>query len=48
MMHSGLVLLTPMERYMQIAYTAKANLGCIFRQIGAKMLESEYQMLSLE
>ncbi|ROS00211.1 dCMP deaminase [Sinobacterium caligoides] len=33
--HPGLVSPTSMERVMQIAYTAKANSGCISRQVGA-------------
>lgn len=47
MMHPGLVLPTPIERNMQIAYTAKLNSGCISRQVGAVITDSAYQMLSM-
>lgn len=47
MMHPGLVPPTPVERCMQIAYTAKVNSGCISRQVGAVVTDSEYQILSL-
>ncbi|MCC8068393.1 MAG: hypothetical protein LIO71_01305 [Ruminococcus sp.] len=33
--HPGLVPPSPMERLMQIAYTAKLNSGCLSRQVGA-------------
>ena len=47
MMHPGLVPPTPVERCMQIAYTAKVNSGCISRQVGAVVTDSEYRILSL-
>ncbi len=47
MMHPGLIPPTPIERCMQIAYTAKVNSGCISRQVGAVVTDSEYQILSL-
>lgn len=47
MMHPGLVPPTPIERCMQIAYTAKVNSGCISRQVGALVTDSKYQILSL-
>lgn len=47
MMHPGLVPPTPVERCMQIAYTAKVNSGCISRQVGAVVTDAEYQILSL-
>lgn len=34
-MHPGLVTPTITERFMQIAYTAKLNSGCLSRQVGA-------------
>lgn len=36
--HPGLVTPTDDERFMQIAYAAKANSGCISRQVGAVAL----------
>jgi len=46
-MHPGLVLPTPIERCMQIAYTAKLNSGCISRQVGAVITDSGYHLLSV-
>lgn len=47
MQHPGLVLPTPIERCMQIAYTAKANSGCISRQVGAVATDLNYRILSI-
>jgi deoxycytidylate deaminase len=44
MIHPGLATPTPMERVMQIAYTAKSNSGCISRQVGAVVTESDYSI----
>lgn len=41
MQHPGLVTPTPDERCMQIAYDAKLNSGCISRQVGAVVANSE-------
>lgn len=46
-MHPGLVTPTPLERCMQIAYTAKLNSGCISRQVGAVVTDDQYKILSL-
>lgn len=46
-MYPGLVLPTPLERCMQIAYTAKANSGCISRQVGAVITDKDYHLLSI-
>ncbi|MCX9153160.1 anti-phage dCTP deaminase [Pseudomonas sp. TB1-B1] len=43
-LHPGLVTPTPMERVMQIAHTAKSNSGCISRQVGAVVTESDYSI----
>lgn len=43
----GLVLPTPVERGMQIAYTAKLNSGCISRQVGAAVTDEQYRLLSV-
>lgn len=47
MMHPGLLMPTPVERCMQIAYTAKVNSGCISRQVGAVVTDKDYNILSL-
>lgn len=46
-MHPGLVLPTNIERCMQIAFTAKVNSGCISRQVGAVVTDSDYNILSV-
>ncbi len=46
-MNPGLVLPTPVERGMQIAYTAKLNSGCISRQVGAAVTDAQYHLLSI-
>ena len=43
----GLVLPTPVERCMQIAYAAMLNSGCISRQVGAVITDREYHLLSI-
>lgn len=47
MLHPGLVSPTSMERVMQIAYTAKSNSGCISRQVGAAITNSEYSIKAI-
>lgn len=47
MIHPGLVVPTPVERCMQIAFTAKVNSGCISRQVGAVVTDKDYNILSL-
>lgn len=46
-MNPALVLPTPVERCMQIAYTAKPNSGCISRQVGAVLTDQNYHLLSV-
>jgi len=46
-LHPGIVTPTPIERCMQIAYAAKANSGCISRQVGAVTTDASYNILSL-
>ncbi|MCG5509137.1 anti-phage dCTP deaminase [Ectothiorhodospira lacustris] len=41
MIHPGLVPPTAMERVMQIAFTAKTNSGCISRQVGAVITDTD-------
>lgn len=43
-LHPGLITPTPMERVMQVAYTAKSNSGCISRQVGAVVTEQDYSI----
>lgn len=45
-MHPGLVPPTKIERCMQIAFNAKVNSGCISRQVGAVVTDSNYNILS--
>ena len=40
MLHPGLITPTAMERVMQIAFTAKLNSGCLSRQVGAAVTDS--------
>lgn len=40
----GLITPSAMERCMQIAYTAKLNSGCISRQVGAIITDSNYSV----
>lgn len=44
MLHPGLISPTPMERVMQFAYTAKTNSGCISRQVGTAITDSNYSV----
>lgn len=46
-MHPGLILPTRIERCMQLAYTAKVNSGCLSRQVGAVITDSNYHLLSI-
>lgn len=46
-MYPGLLLPTPIERCMQVAFIAKANSGCLSRQVGAVVTDSDYNILSL-
>lgn len=41
MLHPGLTTPRTIERVMQIAYTAKSNSGCISRQVGAVVTDSD-------
>lgn len=42
-----LVRPTPIERCMQIAMSAKVNSGCLSRQVGAVVTDSQYNILSI-
>lgn len=46
-MFPGLVPPTPIERCMQIAFAAKCNSGCLSRQVGAVVTDSNYNILSV-
>ncbi len=46
-MNPGLVLPTPIERCMQIAQAAKVCSGCISRQVGAVLTDSQYRIRSI-
>lgn len=45
--YPGLLLPTPIERCMQAAFVAKANSGCLSRQVGAVVTDSDYNILSI-
>jgi deoxycytidylate deaminase/dephospho-CoA kinase len=45
--HPGLITPTSLERVMQFAYTAKLNSGCISRQVGAVVTDSNYSIKSV-
>ncbi|WP_218570398.1 hypothetical protein [Pseudomonas sp. Kh13] len=47
MVRPGLVTPTPLERCMQIAYTAKLNSGCISRQVGAVVTDKNFSVQSV-
>ncbi len=47
MLHPGLVSPTAMERVMQLAYSAKLNSGCISRQVGAVVTDSNNSIKSV-
>jgi deoxycytidylate deaminase len=44
--HPGLVTPTAVERCMQSAFAARLNSGCISRQVGAVVTNSEYSIVS--
>ena len=45
--HPGLVPPSPLERCMQVAYTAKLNSGCLSRQVGAAVTNKYYSIESI-
>lgn len=45
--HPGLVSPSPMERLMQVAYTAKLNSGCLSRQVGAAVTDEHFSLKSI-
>lgn len=47
MQHPGLVTPTAIERCMQAALTAKANSGCISRQVGAVVTDEHYSIKAM-
>ncbi len=47
MLHPGLISPTPQERMMQLAFTAKLNSGCISRQVGAAVSDSNFSVKSI-
>lgn len=44
MKHPGLIPPSPVERLMQLAYTAKLNSGCLSRQVGAAITDTHYSI----
>lgn len=47
MLHPGIITPTPQERMMQIAFTAKLNSGCVSRQVGAAVSDSNYSVKAI-
>lgn len=45
--HPGLITPSPEERSMQLAYTAKYNSGCISRQVGAAITDTNYSVKAI-
>lgn len=46
-LHPGLIPPSPLERIMQMAYTAKLNSGCLSRQVGAVVTNEFYSVQSV-
>lgn len=46
-LHPGLVPPSPLERVMQVAYTAKLNSGCLSRQVGAAVTNKSFSVQSI-
>lgn len=46
-LHPGLIPPTPLERVMQVAFTAKLNSGCLSRQVGAAVTNEFYSVQSI-
>lgn len=47
MKRPGIITPTPIERCMQLAYTAKLNSGCISRQVGAAITDSNFSIQAI-
>lgn len=47
MMHPGLIMPSPIERCMQLAYNVKYNSGCLSRQVGAVVTGPDYAIKSV-
>lgn len=47
MKYPGIINPTPIERCMQIAYTAKLNSGCLSRQVGATITDSNFSIKAI-
>lgn len=45
--HPGLVPPSPLERVMQVAYTARLNSGCLSRQVGAAVTNDSFSVQSI-
>lgn len=46
-LHPGLIPPSPIERMMQIAFTAKLNSGCLSRQVGAAVTNEFYSVQAI-
>ena len=47
MRYPGIINPTSIERCMQIAYTAKLNSGCLSRQVGAAITDSNFSIKAI-
>ena len=47
MIKPGIVPPTPIERIMQLAYSAKLNSGCLSRQVGATITDSDFSVKAI-
>ncbi len=45
--HPGIITPSPQERNMQVAFIAKANSGCISRQVGAVVTDSNHSIKAI-
>lgn len=47
LIHPGIITPTAIERCMQVAYTAKLNSGCLSRQVGSVITDSQFYIKAI-
>ena len=47
MIHPGLIVPNDIERCMQLAYNAKYSSGCLSRQVGAVVTDSDFAVKAI-
>lgn len=47
MLHPGIIPPSPIERIMQVAFTAKLNSGCLSRQVGAAITDENFSIKAI-